>query len=135
EGKTNLVAWNASRWMAGCVEEDRAQVFDWCAEALCRLRGSLAARLKHLSMAPAKKTTDSDCVTVMTMHAAKGLEFPHVWIVACEEDLCPHAESELEEERRLFYVAMTRAEDHLVLSFCRDDAKPSRFIEEAGLSC
>jgi len=57
----------------------------------------------------------------MTMHSAKGLEFPIVFVAGLEENLFPHANSlfdpdELEEERRLFYVAMTRAKKHLILS-------------------
>lgn len=108
-------------------------VFDWCAQALCRTPGTLAARLALLTLPSNPKQKDGH-VQIMTMHAAKGLEFAHVWIVGCEENVCPHADSELEEERRLFYVGMTRAEHDLVLSFCRADDGPSRFIEEAGLS-
>ena len=86
---------------------------------------------------------DEDAVRVMTVHAAKGLEFPYVYIVGLEEDLFPSAMSmntrtELEEERRLFYVALTRAEKQAYLTFTQSryrwgkliDAEPSRFIEE-----
>ncbi len=88
-----------------------------------------------------KKATD--VVKLMTIHAAKGLEFPVVFVGGLEETLFPNAMSintreELEEERRLFYVAITRAKDRLYLSFCnaryrfgqlqQNDA--SRFIEE-----
>ena len=79
----------------------------------------------------------------MTIHLAKGLEFPHVFIVGMEEDLFPSAmsmntRSELEEERRLFYVALTRAEKQAYLTYTLSryrwgkliDAEPSRFIEE-----
>ena len=79
----------------------------------------------------------------MTIHLAKGLEFPYVFIVGLEEDLFPSAMSmntraELEEERRLFYVALTRAEKQAVLTYTINryrwgkliDAEPSRFIEE-----
>ncbi len=82
-------------------------------------------------------------ITMMTIHSAKGLEFPHVYIVGLEEELFPSAmssntQSELEEERRLFYVAITRAEKKATLSFCRSRYKfgtptntvPSRFIRE-----
>ncbi len=65
-----------------------------------------------------------DQVTLMTLHAAKGLEFPHVFIVAVEENILPHARSkedplELEEERRLFFVGITRAQDSLQISYAR----------------
>ena len=85
-----------------------------------------------------------DCVCLMTIHLSKGLEFPVVFIVGLEEDLFPSALSlntrnELEEERRLFYVALTRAEQKVVLTYTLSatagelklvDAEPSRFIEE-----
>jgi len=86
---------------------------------------------------------DSDRVALMTIHLAKGLEFPYVYIVGLEEDLFPSAmsmntRSELEEERRLFYVALTRAEKQAYLTYALSryrwgkliDAEPSRFIEE-----
>ncbi|QAA83133.1 ATP-dependent DNA helicase [Aequorivita sp. H23M31] len=86
---------------------------------------------------------DSDRVALMTVHLAKGLEFPYVYIVGLEEDLFPsgmsmNTRSELEEERRLFYVALTRAEKQAYLTYTQSryrwgkliDAEPSRFIEE-----
>lgn len=84
-----------------------------------------------------------DVVTLMTIHAAKGLEYPYVFVVGCEEDLFPSemssaTQEDLEEERRLFYVAVTRSERQLFLSFARkrmrwgqrNDTKPSRFLSE-----
>ena len=86
---------------------------------------------------------DADCVNMMTIHSAKGLEFPFVFIAGLEEGLFPSemsAESprELEEERRLFYVALTRAEKQVVLTFAKsrfrngkmEFSSPSRFIRE-----
>lgn len=90
-----------------------------------------------------KETPDEDRVSLMTIHLAKGLEFPFVYIVGLEEDLFPSAMSmntraELEEERRLFYVALTRAEKKAYLTYTESryrwgkliDAEPSRFIGE-----
>ena len=90
-----------------------------------------------------KDTGDDDRVALMTIHLAKGLEFPYVYIVGLEEDLFPSAmsmstRSELEEERRLFYVALTRAEKQAYLTYAQNryrwgkliDAEPSRFLEE-----
>ena len=90
-----------------------------------------------------KDDEDDDRVTMMTIHSAKGLEFPYVYIVGLEENLFPGIQSlstreELEEERRLFYVALTRAETKLVLSHAESRyrwgnltlSEPSRFIEE-----
>ena len=86
---------------------------------------------------------DADCVNMMTIHSAKGLEFPFVFIAGMEEGLFPSelsAESprELEEERRLFYVALTRAEKQVVLTYAKsrfrngkmEFSSPSRFIRE-----
>lgn len=68
------------------------------------------------------KDKDADKVSLMTIHAAKGLEFPHVYVMGMEENIFPSmlsitSRSELEEERRLFYVAVTRAEKKLTLSY------------------
>ena len=86
---------------------------------------------------------DFNKVTLMTVHAAKGLEFPYVFVVGLEENLFPSmmsglSQEDLEEERRLFYVAITRAEKRLFLSFAKSrfkwgqftDSQPSRFISE-----
>ena len=90
---------------------------------------------------------DEDRVALMTIHLAKGLEFPYVFIVGMEEELFPsgmsmNTRAELEEERRLFYVAVTRAETQAYLTYTQSryrwgkliDAEPSRFIEEIDAS-
>lgn len=90
-----------------------------------------------------EKDEDRDKITLMTIHSAKGLEFPYLFIVGLEEELFPSqmasgTSQELEEERRLFYVALTRAEKRATLSFARSRYKwgnmsyprPSRFIRE-----
>jgi superfamily I DNA/RNA helicase len=68
-----------------------------------------------------------DAVTLITMHSCKGLEFPHVFVVGMEDGLLPHARScedgTLDEERRLFYVAITRAMHTLSISHCRSRKK------------
>ena len=89
-----------------------------------------------------EKENNGDAVTLITVHSCKGLEFPHVWIVGLEDGLMPHARSKVEgtldEERRLFYVAMTRAMLTLTLSHCAARKKygelkpchPSQFLRE-----
>jgi DNA helicase II / ATP-dependent DNA helicase PcrA len=90
-----------------------------------------------------KLRDNPDRITLMTVHASKGLEFPIVFIVGAEEGIFPHSRSiynptELEEERRLCYVAITRAKEHLILTYTKfrrifgsaSAALPSRFIGE-----
>jgi DNA helicase II / ATP-dependent DNA helicase PcrA len=77
--------------------------------------------LNHLKRSHSSKTFKRDRIKLMTIHQSKGLEFPVVFIVGCEERLFPRLESnqdlkKIEEERRLFYVAMTRAKDQLYLT-------------------
>lgn len=108
-------------------------------------RGALTEFLEDVALATDmdRDMDGEDQVALMTIHLAKGLEFPVVYIVGLEEDLFPSAmsmntRSELEEERRLFYVALTRAEQKAYLTYAQTryrwgklvDAEPSRFIEE-----
>ncbi len=91
--------------------------------------------------------TDRDVVSLMTMHNAKGLEFPYVFIVGAEDGLIPHRNSmestgDIEEERRLFYVAMTRTIKELFISYAQSrryydstmSSYPSRFLNEISKS-
>jgi DNA helicase-2/ATP-dependent DNA helicase PcrA len=111
--------------------------------------GSLPEFLQHVALV---QPTDAlsrrirkDSVSLMTLHSAKGLEFPYVFITGLEEGLLPHARSmgsteEIEEERRLCYVGVTRAKKQLHLCFARErllfgsrsESLPSRFINEIG---
>ena len=108
-------------------------------------RGALSEFMEDVALATDLDNDkgDDDRVALMTIHLAKGLEFPTVFCVGMEEDLFPSAmsmntRSELEEERRLFYVALTRAEHQAYLTYAQSryrwgkltDCDPSRFIEE-----
>jgi DNA helicase-2/ATP-dependent DNA helicase PcrA len=96
-----------------------------------------------LTDADLTKDEDKNKITLMTIHSSKGLEFKHVYLVGLEENLFPsqmvlHSRSELEEERRLFYVALTRAEQTCTISYAvsrfvfgnLQSSEPSRFISE-----
>ena len=85
---------------------------------------------------------ESDQVQLMTLHASKGLEFPYVYLIGMEEGILPHQtsidEDNVEEERRLAYVGITRAQKELTFSLCRERRQygelvrpePSRFLAE-----
>ncbi|GGG99156.1 DNA helicase [Polaribacter pacificus] len=107
---------------------------------------SLTAFLEDVALATdfdSENKDDSPRVSLMSIHQSKGLEYPYVYIVGLEENLFPsgmsmNTRSELEEERRLFYVALTRAEKGAYLTYAQTryrwgkltDAEPSRFLEE-----
>jgi len=107
---------------------------------------SLATFLQEISLVTGQdedKDKDPEKVTLMTIHMAKGLEFRYVYIVGLEEDLFPSqmmlsSRADLEEERRLFYVAITRAQKRLILSYALTryrfgrlkNCEPSRFIDD-----
>jgi len=109
---------------------------------------TLQGFLEEAALAGREDQKDDDkrerrAVTLMTLHSAKGLEFPHVYLVGMEEGLMPHQRSivdgkSIDEERRLAYVGVTRAQDTLTLTFCKERMKwgkpraqiPSRFLME-----
>lgn len=107
---------------------------------------TLSDLVNHMSLMDMLDRNDDDdagdCVTLMTLHAAKGLEFPHVYLVGMEEEILPHRtsveEGNIEEERRLAYVGITRAQKTLTMSLCAQrkrageliEVDPSRFLEE-----
>jgi ATP-dependent DNA helicase UvrD/PcrA len=112
-------------------------------ELLDKTLGSYLQQITLLTDADDDKDGNSDVVKLMTIHAAKGLEFPCVFVAGLEENLFPNAMSintreELEEERRLFYVAVTRAKARLWLTYANSryrfgslmQNEPSRFLAE-----
>ena len=102
----------------------------------------LTQTIALITMLEGQDGREPDAVRLSTLHAAKGLEFPHVFLVGLEEGLLPHRESiasgNVDEERRLLYVGITRAQRSLHLSFCRRrkraaapvECQPSRFLAE-----
>jgi ATP-dependent DNA helicase Rep len=109
--------------------------------------GDLPSFLQHIFLLADKADDDPDAqVRLMTVHAAKGLEFDHVYVIGMEDGIFPHSsaleEDRMEEERRLMYVAMTRARYHLTLSYARvrsrfgqkEKTAPSPFLKEPDQS-
>ncbi|MES2199409.1 MAG: UvrD-helicase domain-containing protein [Chlamydiota bacterium] len=126
----------------GNIDELIAKATEWQEEALTP---TLSAFLEELSLKSSSDNSETavDSVKLMTLHNGKGLEFPVVFLVGMEEDLFPHINTKdshlgLEEERRLCYVGITRAQDHLFLTAARyrflwgypRNMKPSRFLRE-----
>lgn len=128
--------------------ENVQDLIDWL-EALNRgelQEKTLPEMVSHLTLMDVLERRDEeeggDRVHLMTLHAAKGLEFPHVYLVGMEEELLPHRtaieEDTIEEERRLAYVGITRAQRTLTLTYARRrrrygevvDSEPSRFLAE-----
>jgi len=139
------------RWKFGNVESLIASVADF-EEDPDLVNPGLYDYLARVSLASRDDLDSRDeggRVNLMTIHAAKGLEFPVVFVAGVERDIIPHArsveeaEANVEEERRLFYVAITRARRRLFLSFCASrrrmgkpvDAFPSPFLDELPSSC
>jgi DNA helicase-2/ATP-dependent DNA helicase PcrA len=129
------------------VEDDTVeeQPAEGDSEAFIPNDKSLASYLQNITLLTStdQNENDQDTIKLMTLHAAKGLEFPVVFLVGLEESLFPSAMSlysreDLEEERRLFYVGVTRAETKLFLSYATSRYKfgnlnycePSRFLDE-----
>jgi ATP-dependent DNA helicase Rep len=107
----------------------------------------LTQMVSLMSMLEGREDAEPDAVKLSTLHAAKGLEFGHVFLIGCEEGILPHRESielglldptKIEEERRLMYVGITRAQKTLNISWCKKRKRagemqmcdPSRFIAE-----
>jgi ATP-dependent DNA helicase Rep len=120
------------RWLKTRAEEDERNLLE------------LTQMVALITLLDEREDEEADLVRLSTLHAAKGLEFEHVFLVGVEEGVLPHREAadegRLEEERRLMYVGITRARKTLTLSYCERRKRggewmacePSRFIAEMG---
>lgn len=116
-------------WMMTFVRKEaaeRAVIATY--DVVSRLNGSFSERIEFLKRA--NNEAAPDALVLTTMHSSKGLEWDHVWITRAEENVVPDPKSPESEERRLFYVAMTRARETLTISSVRKNP-PTRFIHES----
>jgi superfamily I DNA/RNA helicase len=126
-------------------ESGAKEILNALATHQSKKRGSVQDFLDELSLNREReedKKDDSTGLTLITLHAAKGLEFPHVFLIGAEDGLLPHerskSEGTVDEERRLFYVGITRAMKSLTITHCRNRMKfgsamhcrPSPFLKE-----
>lgn len=115
------------------VKSRHRSQFDQAVQTFSRLRGSIKERLRHI-LSPPEREEDAEGVQLITMHSSKGLEFDNVWVLAANERITPHEDNlDISEERRLFYVAMTRARNKLVMSASTEEGDVSRFVFETGV--
>ena len=134
EGKSGEIKWrnvqDLCAWLAQKGEQDGKTLIE------------LSQTIALMNLLDSRSKEETDTVTLSTLHASKGLEYPHVILAGCEEGLFPHADSveegNLDEERRLMYVGITRAKHSLTLTHCVKRRRqggwqfpePSRFIDE-----
>ena len=126
-------------------ESGAKEILNALASHQSKKRGSVQDFLDELSLNREReedKKEDATGLTLITLHAAKGLEFPHVFLIGAEDGLLPHerskSEGTVDEERRLFYVGITRAMKSLTITHCRNRMKfgsamscrPSPFLKE-----
>lgn len=120
---------------------------DWLAkkgESDNKMLPELVQTVSLITMLEGRNEEEVDAVKLSTLHASKGLEYPYVFLISCEEGILPHQESlnqgTIEEERRLMYVGITRAQYELTISYCEQRRKAgaletrerSRFLAELG---
>lgn len=134
EGRAGEIKWrnvqDLMRWIGKKGSEDGKNIVE------------IAQTIALMTLLEGKEDEEADMVTMSTLHASKGLEYPYVFLVGCEEGVFPHADSvqedNIDEERRLMYVGITRARQMLTLTHCHKRKRagswefhePSRFIEE-----
>ncbi|QUN31781.1 ATP-dependent helicase (plasmid) [Cupriavidus sp. KK10] len=127
----SLVLEGAREWMMQHTAADPARrAITTAYDVLSRLNGPFSERLEFLRRDNNEPAPDALILT--TMHSSKGLEWDRVWIIRAEETVVPDEKSTESEERRLFYVAVTRAREDLRLSMAKKNPT-SRFVLEAGI--
>ena len=147
KGIVELLATQRGRLKTGEIDEEKKRIAKERIERKARLLLDLSRQYKELRrfvnamVLGGNELSEGEGVNLLTVHASKGLEFPEVYVIDLVDGRFPNRKmmSSIEEERRLFYVAVTRAKDKLYLSLAKFDKvkkidyKPSQFLHEAGL--
>jgi len=147
EGIVEMLSTQRGRLKSGEVDEEKKKLSRERIQRKARLLHDLSRQYKELGrfvnamVLGGGELSEGEGVNLLTVHASKGLEFPEVYVVDLVDGRFPNRRmmSSIEEERRLFYVAVTRAKDKLYLSLAKYDRvkkidyKPSQFLHEAGL--
>jgi len=147
KGIIELLSTQRARLKTGEIDEEKKKIAKERIERKARLLLDLSRQYKELRrfvnamVLGGNELSEGEGVNLLTVHASKGLEFPEVYVIDLVDGRFPNRKmmSSIEEERRLFYVAVTRAKDKLYLSLAQFDKikkidyKPSQFLHEAGL--
>ena len=147
KGIVELLSTQRARLKSGEIDDEKKKVSKERIERKARLLLDLSRQYKELRrfvnamVLGGNELSEGEGVNLLTVHASKGLEFPEVYVIDLVDGRFPNRKmmSSIEEERRLFYVAVTRAKDKLYLSLAQFDKikkidyKPSQFLHEAGL--
>ena len=147
KGIVELLSTQRARLKSGEIDDEKKKVAKERIERKARLLLDLSRQYKELRrfvnamVLGGNELSEGEGVNLLTVHASKGLEFPEVYVIDLVDGRFPNRKmmSSIEEERRLFYVAVTRAKDKLYLSLAQFDKikkidyKPSQFLHEAGL--
>lgn len=147
KGIVELLSIQRGRLKSGEIDEEKKKIAKERIERKARLLLDLSRQYKELRrfvnamVLGGNELSEGEGVNLLTVHASKGLEFPEVYVIDLVDGRFPNRKmmSSIEEERRLFYVAVTRAKDKLYLSLAKFDKvkkidyKPSQFLHEAGL--
>lgn len=132
EDRVNLTLRAMIIWADKNIEKRYKSIVLSALSHIKKLHGSIGKRIAFIRRS--QKEIDShkeSNVMLASMHSSKGLEWENVWIIGCEDGTIPHTDSPIEEERRLFYVGITRAKNNLTISHVLSDSSvPSRFISE-----
>ena len=147
KGIVELLATQRGRLKSGEIDEEKKRIAKERIERKATLLLNLSRQYKELRrfvnamVLGGNELSEGEGVNLLTVHASKGLEFPEVYVIDLVDGRFPNRKmmSSIEEERRLFYVAVTRAKDKLYLSLAQYDKvkkidyKPSQFLHEAGM--